>query len=1384
MRSRMWLALALAVGTAVASSGVVQAAITFDPSEMMRVSEVREGMTGYLLTTMKGATPEKFGVEVLGVAEGYFYTGSVIIFRMTEGPLVEKKIGILGGMSGSPVYIDGKLLGAVSLGFGMGMIEPLGGVTPIEQMLEAARPGYVTPGATQSAWLRKPINLDGHLYDRIQVGERGAPIRWAGGSTLVGRPVATPLYVSGMRPDRFEELAKRLEPLGFRPVLGPGQISKSDVETPMVPGAPIGVAMSMGATTMAGVGTITYVKGNELLAFGHPMAGLGLTDMPMVSAWVHTIVASNWDAFKQASPVRIVGSVTSDQIWAVYGVLGRNPPLVDFAAHIINRTSGRDVTLKSQFAHNDYFLPMLAMYGGQDAISATVPDGSPQTGTGDVTVKAAGLPPVVRHNLYAYDPSGGGAGGYFGGYGGPLGFQIPYVVEDIISMLHTNPYERPRIESIQLDLTVDEKYEGSVIDKVSTDKVAFRPGETVDVKLELRKVGEPARVLTLPVELPKVMPDGTVTIIIGNSDIMNSYILQSGLLMPYYDTLPGLVERYNGLGAADKLATVLTFEQIGAMVPGGQIRNVTGKMAEVFGRSGRFDVVPALQWAKKEFPQEELLEGVGFVEVFVENERGLGGGGPAGEKEGGGKQGAGQAPPEPPSGQEQGQRLRALYDRFREVIARPGPPRWGQWLVTAASENQRTFRNGPPSGAVLQKAPRAEAKYVYVPASAKDGNEEAGAGEEGEGEKEERGSVGRQALRGGWTRPADFAEFEFQGTLLSPEGPVRLSNSVQLAAQLGETIAWSVAVGPSGEVYVGTGHGGKVLRVDGGDVRVALETGELEAESLAVDGQGNLYVGTAPGGKIFRLTPDGKSSVLYDSPADHVWALVVAEDGGLYAGTGGDEAVVYRIAQDGTAQEFFRPKGARHITCLAPTEETDLYVGTGEGGGIFQVSPDGTAWLLYDMGLDMGQGEITTLLPYRGDILAATTDRTLLRVKPSGAVQVVGDENGGWSELITVLLRWAGGVLVATAEETGTVGTISQEDTPNVLIRTLGTQFVAGTVDENGTAYMCTANPACLYSLPVIGAAQGNTVSPSFDAGVTANWGFVAWRADVPEETSVVIQSRTGNRPVPDPSWSGWSEPYWVGLGEPITSPAGRFIQFRATLVANGESESPSLHSISFLYLPANQRPTLTINDPSEQKAVKGDLEISWDASDPDDDHLVYRIMKSADFGETWDQVEQLEEDTSYTWDTTSEGDGQYLLKVVASDEFSNPTDPLSIERVTPLIIVDNTKPAFRAHKKKPDVNKDGTVTFSAAASDATSGVAAVDYRVDEEDWIGAVAVDGMFDSRFERFTFTTKALDSGKHKIEVHVFDAAGNSNTLELEADVPEHEEAGAEQGTGAKG
>lgn len=468
------------------------------PPPLMKLADVRPGMVGEALTVFRGTKPEPFKVRVVAILRQFLPKQDVILIR-AEDPRVEHS-GIVAGMSGSPVYIEGKLVGAIAYAWSFSK-EPLGGVTPIETMLsERERPRRKSPielaaGGGDERGLGLPTAA---ADDRRETPEAAAA--GASGGHLVRASV--PLSVSGFGPRAIAEMSQLLGPVGLVPTqggggraLGPGKAEPGRVE----PGSAIGVELVRGDMSMVGTGTVTYVDGATVLAFGHPMFGIGESYLPLVDAEIHTFMPSLAQSFKMSSPLHEIGVLVQDRQSCIMGNLDGRTTMMPVDVRVTG-PEGKTRTFHAEVARNRRLTPTLASLVVANAITDAEPDVTDVVATVNGKLTIPGREPLaLTDHIFSSEGISGRV------LGGSRGLRA-------LGELMFNPFEPVTVERLDIDVRVEQKRDVAEIVAISAPTDTVRAGDTVPVRVTLRPYAGPEYVETLPVKIPNAVAGQAVHI--------------------------------------------------------------------------------------------------------------------------------------------------------------------------------------------------------------------------------------------------------------------------------------------------------------------------------------------------------------------------------------------------------------------------------------------------------------------------------------------------------------------------------------------------------------------------------------------------------------------------------------------------------------------------------------------------------------------------------------------------------------------------------------------------------------------------------------------------------------------------------------------------------
>lgn len=530
------------------------------------VDDLQSGMVGIGRTVFSGDRLEEFTVHVLGVLRNVNGPRrDLVLARLEGGPLATT--GVIAGMSGSPVYIDGRLLGAVSYSLGSFSREPIAGITPIGEMIEAAalktprrqlaRIASLTPPTTAEAVrvsLRQAFSMIRPFADRpSEVRVLGGDGSVSGSIGTMLRPIATPLSLSGFDGSSAEPVLSTFRDLGFVPVLTGGSTQQEPQSLPALrPGDPIGVTLMSGDLEVGATGTVTHIEGDAVYAFGHPFYNLGPTQFPMTRAWVHAVLPSLESSMKIASTGQVIGTVSQDRATTIAGTIGPGPALIPIELSLASDRGIRK-TFHLNVVHDQLFAPLMTYL----SIAETLGSYQRQTGVssfvvrGSVTLKNHGR--IDFEDLFSGEQAVAGAAGY---------------IMTPVNVLLRNIDEDVTIERLSLDIDASERQRTATLERVWIDDTRLRAGATVPLKMLLRTYRGDEVTRTLPLQIP-ANARGAISVMVTDGRTLTRHEARG--LSPQAASARGvsqLVRAFNVARKHDRLYVRLVTRDRGAVVRG------------------------------------------------------------------------------------------------------------------------------------------------------------------------------------------------------------------------------------------------------------------------------------------------------------------------------------------------------------------------------------------------------------------------------------------------------------------------------------------------------------------------------------------------------------------------------------------------------------------------------------------------------------------------------------------------------------------------------------------------------------------------------------------------------------------------------------------------
>ena len=573
----------------------------WDPAKYISIDEIRPGMKAYCLTSYSSTKIEKFDLDVLSVVRNFGPGRDAILVKGTDERFIHT--GPVWGCSGSPVYIDGRLAGALAFAYFYSK-DPLYGVTPIEEMLRVGQVSRSQPRAAQHGYVldfSRPIDFA--EIDKQITTPRFSRQRGLTGATALPCPLVT----SGLPAQVAEQLNTWVEPFGLTVIsgIGSGAGVNKDEDVQLAPGACLAVPLVTGDIAMEVVGTVTEVVGDKVYGFGHSFLGYGPVNLPMATGQVHTVVSSMYRSVKLASAIKIVGALTRDESPAVFGRIGAKPHMFPLTITIDDYRDSNKRVYNCHVAHNRLLTPTLlrsTVAGAGLWLGDLPPDHMIEY---RVAIGIEDAEPITFENV-------------------STGFGLNEMLMESVSpvtMLMNNPYEKVDIKSIDFDIRIRPKSIVSHIWSVDLSDSKVKAGQNIDIAVVLESVLAGKKKYQFSLQIPKTLPPGRYELTICGG---NGYELFLRKTTPYKfvpQNLAGLVEGLKYLLSIrrDKLYCLLTLPPGGVAIEKAELPDLPATKALILQNAKRtLKTQPYSHWLEKRIESGTVIIDKKTMHITVE----------------------------------------------------------------------------------------------------------------------------------------------------------------------------------------------------------------------------------------------------------------------------------------------------------------------------------------------------------------------------------------------------------------------------------------------------------------------------------------------------------------------------------------------------------------------------------------------------------------------------------------------------------------------------------------------------------------------------------------------------------------------------------------------
>ncbi len=583
--------------------------------ELFPLEDLRPGMKGTARTVFSGSDTQEFGVEVLGVLPGFPGPRQSAIIAKLSGSNVEKT-GVFAGMSGSPVYIDGKIVGAIAFSFPFSK-EPIAGITPIKQMIDLFNKGSENAkpkeprvvsfsqlaGADWKPNLPKPAVGSVSLLAPVSAGSPLLPLL---GQQMT--PIATPLVFSGITQESLAAFAPQLVASGLLPVSGVGG---SAAITPLAEfngntfpaGSSISVQLVRGDYSLAAAGTVTMRDGDRIYAFGHPFLSLGASDMPMSESSVVTVISNMNNSFKLAVPGKMVGAISQDRASGIFGVLGQAPKMIPVKVNL-HTSRDRTETYSYEIANDSFLTPLLLNITLFNTITSS------ERALGDSTISVKGEIKVKGQEAIQIDRRFSAANN--------SAIMASGSIAAPVSSLLSSGFDDVQLEGITLDIASTETKYAGTLERITLDRTEVRRGEKVEVQAYVRTESGKQFVQRIPIQIPEDAALGQLLVFVGDGGA-----LQEGSPAKSFvpQDLSQLVKAINTVKKSDRLYVKLFRITPGAVIGTSELPSLPPSMVATLNSDrssgGYTPTVLSPVWETELPPAEFVISGQQLIPIDV-----------------------------------------------------------------------------------------------------------------------------------------------------------------------------------------------------------------------------------------------------------------------------------------------------------------------------------------------------------------------------------------------------------------------------------------------------------------------------------------------------------------------------------------------------------------------------------------------------------------------------------------------------------------------------------------------------------------------------------------------------------------------------------------------
>lgn len=566
-------------------------------TQTMALDQIRIGMTGHCRTVFMGTKVEPFGFKVLGVMNSMVGPKQDVILARLSGKKAEFT-GVVSGMSGSPCYIEGKMIGALGYSFGQFTKEPIAGITPIANMTDVFKLKKTTsPGALGGNYQQQSFR---------QMFNKMANTKVPTDQEL--RPIATPFSFSGISPEVVKQYTPQLNHFGLQPVFG-GKITQAstklyDMPTSLEEGGAVAVMLVKGDVSAAGTCTVTYISGTKMLACGHPFFGQGFVEVPMATAYIVNTLASTRHSFKMSQPGLEVGAIVQDRLTAIYGEIGYKAPTIPVEINIRDSQNSLPKQVKFEVFRNPTMTPMMLLITAHGVLNDRLNAGL----GGQLEMEGSielGDRTLALKNYYSATEKQGTA------------IMAAFDLADKLFTIWNNPYRQPTIRKIQLNYTPQPTTRIATIQSVTASQEEVKPGDEVTINVQLKPYRGYPFSHEFKLTIPEDTPNGYLDVLISNGSSLDRL---EGSVKTGVRNYNELLDELQKTRKNNQLYVFMITDQLGMSKYSQLMPKLPPSILEVLiDPASMANTVPLFRspWQEQAIPMNYSIKGQGFTSFYV-----------------------------------------------------------------------------------------------------------------------------------------------------------------------------------------------------------------------------------------------------------------------------------------------------------------------------------------------------------------------------------------------------------------------------------------------------------------------------------------------------------------------------------------------------------------------------------------------------------------------------------------------------------------------------------------------------------------------------------------------------------------------------------------------